>query len=279
MRKFHGELYKFALFDSISKDNVAGYSEALNAEFKEAAYLFFDRIFTQNLGVKDILTSTVGFAGPNMATLYGVKVSGSGLTQVDLPDRAGYYSQAPFLTLWAINDEPDSIHRGVRINLDTLCADPGVPTAMLPPVPALETGQSNRERYEALTEGCGAECHGKIINPIGFAFEEYDGVGRYRDSDNGQPIDAAAAYPFAEGVKSFNGAANLMQIIASGSQAHQCWAKKLASYATERDLVDGDRPLVEALGAVSLDSGGSLKQVMLALAQSDTFRKHVGGPQ
>jgi hypothetical protein len=281
MRKFHGELYKLELFDTITKDNVTGYSPDLNAELKTASYQFFARIFTQSLGVTDILTSTVGFAGPLLSTLYGLTPSGNDVVEVDLSsqNRSGYYAQAPFLTLWAINNDPDSIHRGVRINLDTLCADPGQPAANLPPVPALASGQTNRQRYAALTETCGAACHGQIINPLGFAFEDFDGLGRKRSTDNGQPVDTTGVYPFAEGVESFADSSELMQLIASGSQAHQCYAKKLASYAVERDLVESDRPLVEALGEVSRGPGASIQDVMLALVKTDTFRTRGGAPQ
>jgi hypothetical protein len=276
MSKLHAELHKFALFDSISKTNVSGYSTAMNAEFEQASYLFFDRIFTQNLGVRDILTSTVGYAGPAMAPIYGINVTGTAVSEVSLPDRAGYFAQAPFLALWARNNEPDSIHRGARVNLDVLCADPGLPNAV-PNIPAATTGQTNRMVIEDLTSGCAAVCHGEIINPIGFAFENFDGVGRTRDTDNGQPVDTAGTYPFTEGSLSFSGASELMELMASGSQAHQCWAKKMTSYALERDLVEADRPLVEALGAVSQAAGSSLKQVMLALVKQDAFRTHVGG--
>jgi hypothetical protein len=279
IREMHNQLYKLALFDTITKDKVQGYSDGLKAEFTTAATDFFDYVFSQNLGVKDILTTKVGFAGPLMGALYGVSVSGSAVTQVTLSDRAGWYSQAPFLTLWAINDDPDSIHRGVRINFDTLCAELGPPAAMLPPVPALEMNQSNRQRYEGLTNGCGVPCHTVYINPVGFAFEDYDGVGRYRTTDNGQPVDTTGSYPLAEGNVTFSGAPDLMQALANGTQAHQCWAKKMASYALERDLVDTERPVIESLGAVSMASGGSLKQVMLALVKSDAFRTHVGGAQ
>jgi uncharacterized protein DUF1592/uncharacterized protein DUF1595/uncharacterized protein DUF1588/uncharacterized protein DUF1585/uncharacterized protein DUF1587 len=277
MRKFHGQLYKVEVLDAITKTGVDGYSDDLIPEFKQASYLFFDRIFTQDLGLKDILTSSVGFAGPKMAPLYGVKVQGTTVQQVDFTDRPGWYSQAPFLALWAINSDPDSIHRGVRINLDTLCADPGVPTADLPPVPPLQPSQTNRQRYQALTEGCGATCHGQIINPIGFAFENFDGVGRARQMDNGQPVNTNGEYPFAEGRQSFSGAAELMQRIAGGSQAHECYAKKLASYALERDVVESEHALVQSLGATSRQTGASVKDVMLALVKTDAFRTHVGG--
>lgn len=277
IREMHSQLYKIPLLDTITKDNVSGYSDGLKAEFTTAATSFFDYIYSQNLGVKDILTTNVGFAGPLMAALYGVKASGSGMQQVMLSDRSGWYTQAPFLTQWGINNDPDSIHRGVRINLDTLCLELGPPAAVLPSVPALEPNQTNRERYDALTKGCGGSCHNDYINPIGFAFEDYDGIGRARTTDNGQPVNTSGSYPFASGTQTFSGSAELMKQIAAGSQAHQCWSKRLASYALERDIVDAERPTVEALATVSQASGGSLKQVMLALVKSDAFRTHVGG--
>ncbi len=279
MRKFHNELYKFDLYDNISKDMVQGYTEALNPEFKEATYLFFDRLFTQGLGVKDMLTSNVAFAGPAMAKLYGVTVTGSGIQQITMPDRIGYYSQVPFLALWGINNDPDSIHRGTKINIDTLCAVPGMPAAELPPVPALKPNQTNRERYTTLTAACGGACHGVIINPIGFAFENYDGLGRLRTMDNGNPVDTTGKYPFAEGIQNFADGNELMQTIANGKQAHQCYAKKVAGYALQRDLVEADRPMVEALGKVSLENSASIKDVMVALVKENAFRTHVGGAQ
>lgn len=277
VRQMHTQLYKIELLDTITKDNVAGYSEGLKAEFSAAANSFFDYVFTQNLGVKDILTTQTAFAGPLMAELYGLKVSGNAMQPVTLPNRAGWYSQAPFLTQWAINDEPDSIHRGVRINLDTLCLDIGPPSMVLPAVPTLQANQTNRMRYEGLTKGCGGECHNVYINPLGFAFEDFDGLGRFRTTDNGQPVDTTGSYPFAGGTQAFSNSNELMQEIAASPQAHQCWSKKLATYALERDIVESERPLVESLGAVSSASGGSLKEVMLALVKNDAFRTHFGG--
>jgi hypothetical protein len=279
IRRMHTQLYKIELLDTITKDGVEAYSDQLRVEFKAAARSFFDYIFRENLGVREILTTKVGFAGPLMGALYGMEIEGWQVKQVSLPDRAGWYSQAPFLTQWAINADPDPIHRGVRINLDTLCLQLGPPAAALPSVPALEPNQTNRQRFEALTEGCGGSCHNVFINPVGFAFEDYDGLGRYRTSDNGQSIDTTGSYPFKAGPRSFTSSAELMELVAESPEAHECWARKLASYALERDLVAADRPLVEALGAVSQASEGSLKRVMLALVQNEAFRTRVGGAQ
>lgn len=278
MRKFHGELLHFDRYSTISKLGVPEYKEAMNKEYEEASYLFFDRIFTSNLGVKDILTSTVGFVGPQTAALYGVPAPASGYEQRDLgAQRAGYFTQLPYLTLYSFNLEPDSIHRGVTLNLDVLCANPGTPAAMLPPIPPIGAGQTNRDRISNLTAGCGGDCHNSFINPIGFAFEHFDGMGKYSETENSLPVNSAGSYPFSEGVKSFSGAAELMQIMATSAQAHACYAKKISSYALQRDIVMSDMPLLDALKATSMATNGSVKQVMLDLVKNAAFRTRVGG--
>jgi hypothetical protein len=278
MRTFHSELLDFDRYETISKLNVPTYRETMNAEYEQASYLFFDKIFTQGLGLREILTSTSGFVGPGMAALYGVAAPASGFVERDLgAQRPGYFTQLPYLTLHGINAEPDSIHRGVTINFDLLCANPGAPAANIPPVPALNPNQTNRERISNLTAGCGGACHNSFINPIGFAFEHFDGMGVYRDVENGKPIDSSGTYPFAEGPRSFSGPAELMQALASSQQAHTCFAKKLSSFALQRDIVAADMPVLSTLAATSLASGGSLKSVMVELVKSPAFRTRIGG--
>ena len=272
MQEFHRELLHFDLYSTISKVGVADYNEAINGELEDSSYRFFDRIYTQGLGLRDILTSTVGYVGPAMAAVYGLDAPPSDMEERDLgPLRAGYFTQLPYLILHAFNEQPDPIHRGVTLNLDFLCADPGKPVANLPPIPALMPGQTNREMITTLTEGCGQQCHTYYINPLGFAFEHFDGMGRLRNMDNGQMVDSAAAYPFAEGYKSFEDAAELMAIMAESRQAHSCYAKKIASFALQRDIIQDDQPTLNALADVSL-AGGSLKDVMLALVRDPAFR-------
>lgn len=279
MRRFHGELLHFDRYATISKLNVPSYREALNAEYEESSYLFFDKVFTQGLGLREILTSTSGFVGPGMAALYGVTAPASGFVERELGgQRVGYFSQLPYLTLHGFNAEPDSIHRGVTLNLDMLCANPGAPAANIPPVPALQPNQTNRERITTLTGGCGAECHGSFINPVGFAFENFDGMGQYRELENGKSIDSSGTYPFAEGAKSFKGAAELMRAMADGAQAHTCYAKKLSSFALQRDIVAADMPLLTSLRNASMASGGSIKAVILGLVKHPAFRTR-GGAQ
>lgn len=281
MRQFHGELLHFARFATISKVSVPSYQTSLNAEYADSSYLFFDKIFNEGLGVKEILTSTTGFAGPGMAKLYGFRQTGSGLIERDLgPERVGYFSQLPFLTLNGLNGESDPIHRGASINLDVLCAALGPPAAMLPPIPPLEDKQTNRERISALTEGCGGSCHNQLINPVGFAFEHFDGMGQYRDTENEDlTIDSSGSYQFSDGKRAFSDAAGLLQAMAESEQAHLCYAKKLASFSLQRDIVEGDLPLISELAAVSRGENGSVKQVLTELVRNDAFRAREEGAQ
>ncbi len=279
MREFHRQLLHFDRYSQISKIGVPGYSESLNAEYLESSFLFFDRIFSQGQGLRDILTSTRAFVGPGMANVYGVSGSGSGFVEQDLgAPRAGYFSQLPYLTLNALNDEPDSILRGVGLALEVLCAPLGPPAAVIPPIPALQPGETNRQRIDKLTAGCGQVCHNALINPLGFAFEHFDGMGQYRDTENGGlAIDSSGAFAFTEGTKTFQDAAGLMHAIADSQQAHLCYSKKLASFGLQRDVVPSDVPWLTKLSTASQAASGSLQQVILELIKSEAFRSHLGG--
>jgi hypothetical protein len=214
-----------------------------------------------------------------MGALYGVPSSGSGFNEQDLgPARAGYFSQLPYLTLYGLNEEPDSIRRGVGLALDVLCAPLGPPAAVIPPVPPLQAGQTNRQRIDTLTAGCGGACHNAMINPLGFAFEHFDGMGQFSQLENGGlPIDSSGSYVFSQGEASFQDNAGLMQAMAESQEAHLCYSKKLASFGLQRDVVVADVPWLTELAKTSQAQGGSIKQVVIALAKSDAFRNHVGG--
>jgi hypothetical protein len=279
MREFQRELLHFDRYTQISKVNVPSYKEELNAELQESSYLFFDSIFSRGLGVKDIFTSSKGFVGPEMAKLYGLAGSGAGYTERDLgATRAGYFTQLPYLTLHGLNAMPDAIHRGVSLSLDVLCSQLGPPATVIPPLPPLMAGQTNRERISTLTSGCGMACHNEMINPLGFALEHFDGMGQYRDEENGGlKIDSSGSYAFNDGRKTFRDAAELMKLLSSEQQTHLCYAKKLASFGLQRDIVTTDLPWLSKLVAVSQSEGGSVKRIMVELVKSDAFRTRFGG--
>ena len=151
------------------------------------------------------------------------------------------------------------------------------PAAIIPPVPPLQPGQTNRQRITTLTSGCGGVCHNALINPLGFAFEHFDGMGQYRDSENGLPIDSSGSYDFSDGSQTFSDSAGLMQAMANSAQAHLCYAKKLASFGLQRDIDERDTSLLRALSSVSRNGNGSVKELLSELVKNDAFLRHPEG--
>jgi hypothetical protein len=112
---------------------------------------------------------------------------------------------------------------------------------------------------------------------LGFAFENFDGLGRERTTDNGKPVDTTGSYPFSEGTRDFADAGELMQILSESPQAHTCYAKMVTGYGLQRDVVQVDRPLLEVLAAVSSEQ--SLKEIIVGLVRHAAFRvREEGAP-
>jgi hypothetical protein len=276
MRDFHGQLHHLARLQNVEKPGVPEYDPAFNVELEQAAYAFFDRVFDEGSGLGAILTSRNAFVGPALAPLYGIEAAPSTIEAQTLDSvRAGFFRQVPFLLLHGVDDEPDTIARGVALARDVLCIALEPAPSESPPLPPLEPGQTNRERIESLTADCGGACHASF-EPLGLSLEDFDGMGRHRDTDNGSPVNTAGVFSFADGTENFPSGSELMQIMADGTQAHTCYAKKLSSYALQRDIVERDRPFIDALAVVSADEG-SLKEMVISLVKDPAFRNRQDG--
>jgi hypothetical protein len=284
MRKFHSEFLRFNKFSQLSKVGVANYDPSISSDLAESAALFFDRVFSSGQGVKDIFLSTKGFVSAKMAPLYGnTPGPSSGFEERELgANRIGYFNQLPFLVLYGHNAEPDPIHRGVNMALDVLCAPLGTFAGVIPPLPDVKPGETNRTRVDNHTRPCGSSCHNEMINPLGFAFENFDGMGAYRTTEkNGSDmlnIDASGSFTFMDGTKTYKNSTELMQVLASSEQTHMCYSKRLASFSLQRNIVEADMPMVTKLATTS-ENAGSVKQVIVELVKQDAFRIRSGGAQ
>ncbi len=279
----YAQLFKFSRFRDILKEDPA-WSPELNAELEESARRFFAYIYESDMGLVDILQSTQGFVGPLLAPFYGVTPPAS-MTMMDLgPERVGYFSQVPYLMLMGDGAHSDAIHRGVFLTFNVLCAELPDPPPILDPLPPHDPDRTDRQLLEAHTGigTCGEGCHAGYINALGFAFENFDGLGRVRETDKGQPVDTKVAFPFggdgASVMVAYDGAPELMPLIADNAQAHGCVAKSLMSYALSRDIVEADADLILGLTEVS-QADGSLKQILRQLVVSPAFLSRPGAVQ
>jgi hypothetical protein len=137
---------------------------------------------------------------------------------------------------------------------------------------------SMRERLEQhrSSPAC-ASCHARI-DPIGFALEHFDAIGRWRDTErtrNGDfPIDAGGTLPTGEAI---DGAAGLKQVIlAHKEQFVRCLVEKVLTYALGRGPAAGDRPYLDDICRKVEDSGYRLDSVINEIVVSDLFTKRRG---
>lgn len=276
-RDFYAELYELSRFSSIAKTDAL-FTDAVAAELVASSEAFFDRIYRGGYGLQEILTTRTGFVGPQTAQFYGISPAPTSLSETELPaDRAGFFTQLPYLMYFSRDMQSYGILRGVHLNTEVLCArlpELGMPA---PPLPEVEYTTS-REYMEKGTL-CGGTCHSEYINPLGFSMENFDGLGRTRELDNGAAVDTTGAYPFVGGMTHFADAVDLMSIIASNEMAHDCYSRYLASYGLGRTLGELDYDLVSNLAAKSLNDNASTKELVLALVSSPQFTTREGANQ
>jgi hypothetical protein len=276
-QRFHTELLGIDRYANIEKDTTLfpRFNAALAADLRTADDQFFDHLYSQNLGFKDLLLSPIAFINQATAPLYGMTATGTNFRQVMLgADRPGYFTRAGFLAYNATLRDPDPIRRGVDIIHRAMGAANFAPpdNVVITPLPAPVAGQTNRERVNAHTGPgtCGASCHGTYINPLGFAFEGFDAMGQARTTDNGKPVDTTGSYLFADGAKSFTDAASLLALMAASPQTHQTYSARLAEFLLARDVAEKDRTFVSTLGQTSMGAA-SIKQLALAVIKSPAF--------
>ena len=280
LERFHAQLFNWDLFRGLTKDPAQFplYYGGVGDDMYEEARRFVEHVVLEEDGnLAELLTAPYTFVNAELAAIYGIEGAfdqSFTLASFDpsaQPDRGGMFTQLGFLA--SHGGLTGSVHRGVFINHRVLCSELPPPPDALPPIPA-DSGMTltSRERIEMHTGPgtCGATCHGTYINPIGFAFESFDGLGQFRTEENGKPIDASATFEFADGPVSYDGAAELNEAMASRLETHDCYTKHWVEYALGRDTAGSDLDLIQALGDSSL-GGVSIKALIVELVKSKEF--------
>ena len=276
---FHYQLLQVDHYVDIYKDPVKypTFDPSLSAAMISETMMFVeDVVFAQNGDLATLLTAPYTFVNSALAPLYGVEgPQDDSFARVDLDPsrRAGVLTQIGFLASNAGADENDPIHRGVFMNLQLLCTGLPPPPNVVPPLPPPMMGQTLRERIDAHTgKGtCGEGCHGYLINPIGFAFENYGPLGEWQTMDNGKPIDAAAEFSFASGIQQYDGAVELANIMADSEEAHRCYVGHLLEYGYGRKPKQPDYRVIERIVPGSLTGDLAIRDIILELVKDEAF--------
>jgi hypothetical protein len=270
----------------LALDTVAERSKdpKLYPEFKDdlkAAMIAEARAFAGNVvfdgdgRLATLLTATFSFVNQPLAAVYGIKgVVGMDLRQspVDPMQRAGLLTQTAFLTVTGAADGSNPVKRGHRVYTRLLCDELPPPPPDVPPPKAASLGGTTRERFaEHAQNQCAISCHA-LIDPFGFAFERYDGIGRYRTMDNGGMVDSSGSVVLDGKTITFGDARDLAQLLANSERARRCFATQWARFAFKRMETAGDGASLAAVAAAFAKAGYNVRDLMVAVAGSRSFR-------
>ena len=259
-----------------------GYDAGLVAATMQEVARFTSTIVLAGSGRYDqILTSTSSFADAELASLYGVSgVTGSDLSPVSLPaaQRSGLFTEAAFLALTGAADGSDPPRRGKAIYEKLLCGTLPMPAPIMPPVaPATPGGPTTRQRFAAAdSPGCAASCH-SIIDPLGFAFEHYDGIGAYRALDNGAAVNASAIVTLDGRSTAVADARGLMAALVTSDEAQTCFVTQWLRYALGRPETPADEASLETAESAFKANMRNIRELLVAVATSRTFRYRTPG--
>ncbi len=235
-------------------------------------------VFEAEGSFADLLTSEQTWIDPQLAALYGVDAPASWeLVSLDAAERSGILTRAGFLASRAHAVHPSPVKRGVFVLEHLLCQPPP------PPPPEVDTNvpegeandpKTNRERYQAHTTDLTCQgCH-QTIDGIGFGFENYDSLGRWRTLDNGFAVDASGELIGAgQGVDGpFVGALELSDKLASSEVAHRCAVTNYLRWALARSPALDDACFRAELDEAFLANEGHLRTLVAEIVLSDAFR-------
>jgi hypothetical protein len=226
-----------------------------------------------------LLLSTATVASPEVAKLYGLDVP-PGATPptafaLDETQRAGVLTRVGFLAAHALPNQTSPVRRGLMFRDRLLCQTiaPPPPTADTTP-PQLDPSLPTRERWLAHSASpeC-AGCHG-MLDPVGLAFEHFDGLGRYRATENGLRIDVTGTVVGSDIAEPFDGVLELSALLAKIEQASDCFVENWFQYVFGRLPEAADSCSLKQLKQAFRASHGDIKGLMLELTQVPAFRNH-----
>jgi hypothetical protein len=186
--------------------------------------------------------------------------------------RGGLLTQASILAITTPGSHNNPVVRGKFIYTQLLCGtvnDP--PPALMVQEPPFDPTRSTRERFNAhLTADACKTCHVKL-DPIGFGLDNYDGVGLWQDTDNNKPVNATGQIPDTDAAGPFVGAIELGAKLAASRDAQNCYVSKWLTFAYGRYESPADACTRASLQNAFTAARGNVKQLLLALTQTDAF--------
>lgn len=294
LEEFLAQWMRFDRVATATRDRrrYSEFSSEIAAAMVEETRALFNHLVWEDKNFMEFFTADYTFLNADLASLYKLPVPEEEFARVKYPPdsgRSGVLGHGAFLVATSKPAETSPTERGLFIRNHFLGHEvppppPGVNTAL--PNITEDKPMTNRERLQVhLNSAACAGCH-RLIDPIGFGFEQYDaigsyhekismqfGSGRYRD-DEATTIELeldTSAYVQGIDASNFDTPKQLGQILAKNEACQRCIVKQLFRYAFGRQETAGDRPQIDAMLEKFRSSGFRFRELVIALVTSDLF--------
>ncbi|MEO8052739.1 MAG: DUF1592 domain-containing protein, partial [Acidobacteriota bacterium] len=276
---FAGQWLQIRNLATVRPDPIvfADFDESLRYSMQRETELFFESVLRENRGVLDLLGADYTFLNERLAIHYGIpNIYGSQFRRVELtdPNRGGLLGQGSLLTVTSPPNRTSVVQRGKWILDNLLGAPPPPPPPDVPPLEATTNGARKLTLREAMEQhranpAC-AVCH-RNMDPLGFALENYDGIGEWRAKDGDAQIDASGKLP--DGTQ-FEGPAGLKKVLATTRRDEfiSTVTGKLLTYGLGRGIEYYDMPTLRAIMHKTEANQYRLRDLILAVVTSTPFQ-------
>jgi mono/diheme cytochrome c family protein len=259
-----------------NEDLFPEFDDNLRQAFQRETEMFFDSIMREDRNVLELLTADFTFVNERLARHYKIpNIYGSHFRRVPVADEArrGLFGQGSILTSTSNANRTSPTVRGKWILANLIGMPPSPPPANVPPLKENPEGAApvniRAQMEQHRTDPVCASCH-KLMDPLGFAMENFDAVGRWRTRDNGSPIDASGQ--FLDG-STLNGVQGLRQMLVSHPDIFVgTLTEKLLTYALGRGLDSHDMPAVRKIVRESAGHDYRFSTLVLGIATSVPFQ-------
>jgi hypothetical protein len=282
IRNFHTQWLLLTHLDSVTKDTsiYPAFSGSLRPLWTEEIQAFVEHVILEGDGsLQTLLTADFSFMNEELASFYGGDVldpvTGPEFRQVQLdPDRrAGFLTSAGLMATHANVNQSSPVFRGKFVREQLMCNTlPPPPNDLVIEPPELDPNKTTKEQFEEI--GANPACSGchTLMNPIGFIFEHYDGVGQWRDQQNGKDIDAVGEVVQTDDIDGeYDGALELASALAASTQVQECVSSQWFRFAYNRTVTQEDSCSVEQLNDVFRSSNFNVRALLVALTQTNAF--------
>ncbi len=276
VQRFHEQWLGLDALATVAKSDTFTGFNAARPLLKAETRAFVDALFTENSDLGTLLSAPYSYSNDALESFYGLPSPGSAQAFKKVPRDAtryaGILTQGSFLAVNGKLNQSAPVMRGVQVLRQVLCADLPAPPPNLkitiPPPTADTTTRARFEQHE--NDPACSSCH-QVIDRVGFGFEHFDAVGRWRDKDNNLLVDASGALMGTDVDGPFNGAGELGQKLANSEQVRSCYLRNVFYNVHGRPPTAPDRCSLEQLQANFKTTQYTLQDLAVAVTQTDAF--------